>query len=291
MGTNLADRRVKAELWCLVASMTETNCFRVGEKHQVYPVLLVPVSMASSLFIDPTNFLEVKTSNLRPPALYRLGTTLLISGDDGSESEVTIDGCFWSPVSYDGPSWKYKFLGRGDDWMPEHLLYPKVVKVLSAGGCVVEPAPAQQTDSIGQKDAVPPVAESASNREIQGPVGSLDQLLREASQYTNEALDFIKRAAARKRSAAQLERDEADKLGAQMQGLDEERAKLWGKIAAIKAQKDRLVLQRSGLTDRAAELTKEAEDMESLLETRTFRSVAAESSPKFSPAAKRQRSE
>jgi hypothetical protein len=270
--------------------MAETRCFSVGEKRQWCPVLLVPVSLASSRSIDSAKFLEVKTINLRPPPLYSLGTTLLTSGVGGSQSEVTIGGLFWSPNSYGGPSWKYQFLGRGDDVMPEHLLVNKVIKVLS-WGCVVTPEPAQQTGYAGQNEATPPVTKSSVETQRPGGVSDSNVLLREASQYTNEALDLIKRAAARKRGAAQLERDEADKLGRQMQDLDTERDRLWGRIADIKAQKDGLTSKRSDLNDRAAELTKEAEDMESLLALGALRSVAAESSTVHSHAAKRQRYE
>lgn len=125
--------------------------------------------------------------------------------------------------------------------------------------CVVEPEPVQQPDSAGQKEATSPVTRSPV--ETQGPEGVSDSnvLLQEASQNTNEALDLLKKAAARKRSASQLDRNKTDNLGVQMQHLDGKPAQPWEKLAKIKVRReDGLASQRSGLNDRVAELTKEA---------------------------------
>lgn len=248
--------------------------------------------MADHQTVQDKSFVKDFTFNLLPAPLYDPGTTLLMA-DNGSGSEVIIEGRFWNfqkPKNDGLTSWEYLIRGRDDERISEYLLRSKVVKVLSGHGCEVKSKPAQQIEQAVQKDATaPPLAESRVEKHGSGNNSNI--LLEKASKCTNDAVDLFKRAAAHKRSAAELERDEADKIGAQMQDLVQERVQLEQKLADLKAREDVFATKKSELTDRADKLIKEVEGMESWQETGTSQSVAAESSIEDNHAAKRHRSE
>ncbi|KIV85978.1 hypothetical protein PV11_01623 [Exophiala sideris] len=289
------------ECWCLIATLAESKCFTAGENRHFRPMVLVRASADGSRIVEGAGFLEEKTAALRLAPLYNLGSILLTSSC-GLESQVIIEDRCWLSAKYTGgPDWAYKVRGQSDKWMPESVLRPKVQKILSMGDCVTAKPAQQKEPSTGQTQAeaaLQAAAPPSGNKDIQGPLGS-DVLDEEASQKTDKAASLTRTAATHNEPAAKFDRDKADKLNAQMEELGNERAKLeeqvhgWAmerakleeKVAILKVQEDVLGRILGELNEKAAKLTRAAEDMEVL------RSSEAEESAQPGIAAKRQRLE